>query len=234
MKACSALSIAAFSSPRNLYAFKEKNSRFRIGTCDWSIKMPLSTKSFHFAKQNGMQGIQYSFDAPGNGLDLRDKKNRDTIRATVKETGVAISSLGIGLLNKVPLSSTTEGEKLVVECIETMATMMKEAESFNDRELATKVSPNIVLLAFFNKGDINGKPELIESVIKKLKRIAPLAEKHGITLALETTLNEKDHRHILDSVGSSAVKVYYDTGNSAKMGYDIYSEIKSLGTENIC
>ena len=38
----------------------------------------------------------------------------------------------------------------------------------------------------------------------------------------------------MQSVGSPAVKVYYDTANSARMGYDIYAEIESLGAENIC
>ena len=207
--------------------------QFRIGTCDWSIKMPLSVDSFHFAKRNGLQGIQYSFDVPGKGLDLRKRENRDTIRKTVKETGVAVSSLGLGVLNKIPLATTEEAEKLVVECIETMALLKEEAAALEDRELAAKVSPEIVLLAFFGKADINGRPDRMQVVIEKLKRVAPLAEKHGFTLAIESLLNEADHRHILRSVNSPALKVYYDTANSARMGYDIYREIKSLGAENI-
>ena len=212
---------------------QEAISQFRIGTCDWSIKMPLSVDSFHFAKRNGLQGIQYSFDVPGKGLDLRKRENRDTIRKTVRETGVAVSSLGLGVLNKIPLATTEEAEKLVVECIETMALLKEEAAALEDRELAAKVSPEIVLLAFFGKADINGRPDRMQVVIEKLKRVAPLAEKHGFTLAIESLLNEADHRHILRSVNSPALKVYYDTANSARMGYDIYREIKSLGAENI-
>ena len=212
---------------------QEAISQFRIGTCDWSIKMPLSVDSFHFAKRNGLQGIQYSFDVPGKGLDLRKRENRDTIRKTVRETGVAVSSLGLGVLNKIPLATTEEAEKLVVECIETMALLKEEAAALKDRELAAKVSPDIVLLAFFGKADINGRPDRMQVVIEKLKRVAPLAEKHGFTLAIESLLNEADHRHILRSVNSPALKVYYDTANSARMGYDIYREIKSLGAENI-
>ena len=91
-----------------------------------------------------------------------------------------------------------------------------------------------MLLAFFGVADINGEPELIATVIEKLKRVAPLAEKHGFVLGLETLLNEADHRHIMTSVGSPAVKVYYDTANSTRMGYDIYKEIESLGVQSIC
>jgi L-ribulose-5-phosphate 3-epimerase len=228
------IGIAALS-PSQLFAEKPVSAGgFRVGTCDWSIQMPLSVDSFHFAKHNGLQGIQYSFDVVGKGLDLRVREHRDTLRKTVQKTGVAVSSLVIGALNKIPFASTAEGEKLVVECIETMGALKQEAAELADRDLAAKVSPAIVLLAFFNKGDINGKPDLIENVIEKLKRVAPLAEQQGVTLALETQLSEADHRHILDSVGSPAVKVYYDTANSARMGYDIYREIESLGAKNIC
>lgn len=208
--------------------------RFRIGTCDWSVRMALTRESFYYGKRIGLQGIQYSFDEAGKGLDLREEVNRQIIRQTVKETGVGISSLGIALLNKVPYATTDEGEQLVIDCIETMAKLKEEATLLNDPELAARVSPNIVLLGFFNKGDINGKPDLIEKVIEKLKRLAPKAEEHGIVLGLETLLNEKDHRYIIDSVGSPAVKVYYDTGNAARMGYDIYKEMESLGTAYIC
>ncbi|MDF2376748.1 MAG: sugar phosphate isomerase/epimerase [Verrucomicrobiales bacterium] len=214
-------------------AQQEQGHAFKIGTCDWSIKMPLSIDAFQFARRNKLGGIQYSFDEVGKGLDLRALESRKIIRATVKETGVAIPSLGIGLLNRIPLATTDEAEQLVVECLETMANLKKEAAKLEDRDLAAKVSPRVVLLAFFGKADINGQPERIKAVIEKLKRVAPLAERHGFTLALETLLNEADHRHIIDSVGSPAVKVYYDTANSARMGYDIYKEIESLGVESI-
>ncbi len=209
-------------------------SDFRIGTCDWSIKMPLTVESFRFAQRNGLSGIQYSFDVKGKGLDLRLRENRVILRRAVKETGVAVSSMGIGALNRIPLATSVQSEQLVVECIETMVKLKAEAAELNDRDLAARVSPDIVLLAFFGKADINGKPDLMDVVIEKLKRLAPLAEKHGITLGLETLLNETDHRRILDRVGSPAVQIYYDTANSARMGYDIYREIASLGTESIC
>lgn len=233
MTSCTLTIMIALSASHS-FAQQKEDPSYRIGTCDWSIKMPLSVESFRFARRNQLHGIQYSFDVKGKGLDLRLFENRETLRAIVKETGVAVSSLGIGALNKIPLATTDEGEQLVVECIETMARLKAEAEALEDRDLAAKVSPNIVLLAFFGKADINGDPARIKVVIAKLKRLAPLAQKHGFTLALESLLNEADHRHILDSVGSSAVKVYYDTANSARMGYDIYAELKSLGTQDIC
>lgn len=216
----------------------ESNSRhtsnYRIGTCDWSIKMKVSEDSFRFAQEIGLDGIQYSFDAEGLGLDLRTRENRDKLRSIVKKTGVGVSSLGIGLLNKVPLATMDEADELVADCLEAMIKLKEEAAKLEDRELAAMVSPNIVLLAFFGKADLNGNEERMQTVIQKLKRFAPLAEKHGFVLGIESLLSEADHRRIMDEVGSPAVKVYYDTANSARMGYDIYEEIKSLGVEHIC
>ena len=208
-------------------------AKFRIGICDWSIGQRGKLAAFDRAKKAGLAGVQVTFGAKGVGIDLRTRAGRDALRSSVESTGVSVSSLGIGLLNKIPLASTDKGEQLVVECIKAMALLNEEAAALEDRELARKVSPKTVLLAFFGKGDINGQPDLIESVIIKLKRLAPAAERHGITMAIESLLSESDLRHIMDSVGSPAIKVYYDTANSARMGYDIYGEIESLGAQNI-
>ena len=60
----------------------------KIGTCDWSIQMPMSRDSFEFAQRNGLSGIQYSFDWRGRAL-ICGCENRDTIRATIKKQASA-------------------------------------------------------------------------------------------------------------------------------------------------
>lgn len=120
------------------------------------------------------------------------------------------------------------------ECIEAMAAMKNEAAGLDEADLAAKVAPGIVLLAFFGEGDINGQKHLLNATVEKLKRIAPAAEKHGLTLGIESWLSEDDHRYLMEGVASPAVKVYYDVANANKMGYDVYEEIRSLGRESIC
>ncbi len=66
-----------------------------------------------------------------------------------------------------------------------------------------------------------------------LKEAAAKAEKQGITIGLENYLSAEDNLKILDRVGSPAVKVYYDVGNSTDKGHDIYKEIPLLG-KRIC
>ena len=119
---------------------------YQVGTCDWTIRMAGQLEAFDFAQANGLKGIQFSFAEAGNNIDLRNRADRDKFRAAVKRTGVACSSLGIAVLNKIPLSNTDAGEQLVVDCIIAMAKLKAEAAELDDPEFAAMVSPNIVLL----------------------------------------------------------------------------------------
>ena len=53
----------------------------------------------------------------------------------------------------------------------------------------------------------------VDHFVAVLKRVAPKAEKRGVTIGLENWLSADDHRRLLDRIGSPAVKVYYDVGN---------------------
>lgn len=196
----------------------EAKRGFKIGACDWSIGKGHDLAALEVGKKIGLDGIQVSFGAPGARYDLRKEEVRAEYAAAEKKHGVTIASLAMGILNQIPYSSDPNAEKWVRECVEVMP----------------KMGQKIVLLAFFGKGDIKDKPDLTREVISRLKKVAPAAEQAGVILGLETWLSAEEHMHIIDSVGSPAVQVYYDTANSNKMGYDIYKEIRHLGGKNIC
>lgn len=91
------------------------------------------------------------------------------------------------------------------------------------------------MLAFFGDNDLKNDPKGKEVVISKLKEVMPEAQKQGITFGLESWLSAAEHMYIIDKVASPNLKVYYDTANSLKMGYDIYEEILWLGKKGqIC
>ena len=92
----------------------------------------------------------------------------------------------------------------------------------------------VILLAIFGEGDIKGDEAGTREVIRRLKIAAPVAEKAGVILGIESWLSAEEHVEILDAVGSPNVQVYYDVANSHKMGYDIYEEIRWLGKARIC
>ncbi|MFT5468142.1 MAG: L-ribulose-5-phosphate 3-epimerase [Verrucomicrobiales bacterium] len=205
----------------------------RISACDWSIGMKQTPEALKLAQQIGLDGVEVSF-SDGGEFDLRKREVRKTYYETSRKTGVVIASLAMGVLNQRPFATDPDSPKWVADCIETMATMKAEAFEMSDDKLASRVAPSVVLLAFFGKGDINGKPELMKATIERLKRLAPQAEKAGVVLGLETRLNADDHLEILTAVDSPSVKVYYDTRNMADMGYPLLEDIRKIGGENLC
>ncbi|MEZ6076933.1 MAG: sugar phosphate isomerase/epimerase family protein [Pirellulaceae bacterium] len=205
-------------SPSWLCLANDEQRRFKIGACDWSIGRGGQLSALELAKQIGLDGVQVSFGKPGDEYDLRSENIRRQYEQAVETHGVQISSLAMGVLNRVPYASDKNAERWVEECVEVMP----------------KLRQQIVLLAFFDNGDIKGKPQLQTEVIRRLKEVVPQAEKAGVVLGLETWLSADEHLRILDAVGSPAVQVYYDTANMEKQGYDIYKEIRQLGRERIC
>ncbi len=201
-----------------LFAGAKKKRLFKIGACDWSIGKTLSVASMEAAKKLGLDGVQVSFDRPGKGADLRKEEVRKQYKEVARKHGVRIASLAMGVLNHVPYATSPEAERWVEECIAVLP----------------KLGVKVVLLAFFGRGDLKGKPELVKKVIQRLKKVAPKAEKAGVVLGIETYLNVDEHIRILDAVGSPAVQVYYDVANMNVKGYDIYKEIRKLGRKRIC
>ena len=206
-------------------SFAAKQAGFPIGACDWSIGAKQDIRAFEVAQQIGLEGLQVSFSTPGSEYDLRDKKVREQYYRRSEETGVRIASLGMGILNKMPLATHPEAIQWVAEAIEVMAKMRKERPC---------QAPEVCLLAFFGKGNINGQPERMEAVAKKLKTIIRQAEDAGVIFGIESLMSADDHLKIIDAVGSKSLQVYYDTANSNRMGYNIYDEVLQLGAERIC
>ena len=206
-------------------SFAAPSKRFPIGACDWCLQKKQDIAAFEVAKKIGLEGIQVSFSTPGSDFDLRDKVVREKYYKRVDETGIRIASLGMGILNQEPLATNPESIDWVADAVETMVAMKEERSD---------LAPTICLLAFFGNGDINGKPDLMDAVIEKLKTVASKAEANGIELGLESLLSADDHLKIIEGVGSAAIQVYYDTANSNRMGYDIYEEVVQIGSERIC
>jgi sugar phosphate isomerase/epimerase len=187
--------------------------KVRFGVCDWTIEKPGDPAALETAAEFSLDGVQVSLNPKGESLALLDKDFQQAYLAITEKRGVEIASFCLGELNDVPLKSDPRAERWVAEGIE-IASAMKVA---------------IILVPFFGKGDLKNDPAGVESVIAALKRLTPKAEKAGVILALESWLSAEDNLKIMAAVGSPAVAVYYDVGNSQEAGFDIGREIRLLG-----
>lgn len=189
----------------------EARRRFKIGACEWSLRKG-DPSSLEVAKQIGLDGVQVNLGSVGNDLHLRQPAVQQAYRDAAKKTGVEISSLALAELNNVPLKNDPRAEGWLADSLVVLKQM----------------NLNIVLVAAFGKGDLVGDQAGIDHTVEVLRKQAPKAEQAGVIFGLENYLSAEENLEIIRRVGSPAVQVYYDVGNSTDKGYDIYQEIRML------
>jgi sugar phosphate isomerase/epimerase len=183
-------------------AAAESTAHYPIGACDWSIGKMADPTGLALAKEIGLDGLQVSLGTEANDMHLRrEEVQRQYLKAS-EETGVKIASLAIGELNRVPYKSDPQTIDWVSDSV----------------DVAHALGCRVVLLAFFGNGDLKGDKKGTDEVVRRLRDVAPKAEEKGVTLGIESWLSADEHLDIIERVGSSAVKVYYDVANSHKMG----------------
>jgi sugar phosphate isomerase/epimerase len=214
-QATAALAFGSTWAP--LLAEPEKR-HFRIGACDWSLGKLADPESFAIAREIGLDGVQVSLGTASDDMKLRKPEVQQQFKEAARRAGVQIASLAIGELNSVPFKSDPRTNDWVRDSVPVM------------QALGLKV----VLLAFFGQGDLAGDAAGTDEVVRRLKTVAPAAEKAGVVFGLESWLSADDTLRIMDRVGSPAVKMYYDVCNSTDRGYDVPREIRRLGKDRIC
>ena len=206
------LAAAAFSPLRHRLAAGVE-PRFQIGACDWSIGRQADPAAMELAKEVGLDGVQVSLGTLANDMHLRRPEVQQRYKDAANQSGVEVLSLAIGELNNIPYKSDPRTIPWVSDGIEVCRAM----------------NCRVILLAFFHKNDLRDDKPGTDETVRRLKEVAPKAEKMGILLGIESWLSAEDHLRLIDRVGSRAVKVYYDVANSTERGYEIFKEIRWLG-----
>ncbi len=208
--------LAAAALAREAFSEEKVVPRIRLSACDWSLGSS-GPAGLEFAKRCTLDGLEVSPGGAADKLQVSDHKYREQLKAKCKETGVAVSSVAMGLLNSFPLATDPRGPAWLEQCIEATADL----------------GATNILLAFFGAGDLRKnkdelKADAVDAVVGRLKDAAPKAEKAGVVLGLENYLTAKQNLAIIERVGSRAVQVYYDARNSADVGHDPAAEIREL------
>jgi len=191
---------------------------FKIGICDWSLGRIAQPEAFAVAKRMGADGVQVDFGMEEDDLPVLHKLClQKKYMREAKKQGMEIASFGMVALGWAPYKSDPRWLKWIKEGIDVSADM----------------GVGVILIPFFGERDLSDDKEGRLIVAQKLARVSIQAERAGVVLGLESWMSAEQNMEIIDRVGSSAVQVYYDVGNSKKKGYDIYKEIRALGN-HIC
>jgi sugar phosphate isomerase/epimerase len=139
---------------------------------------------------------------------------QQSYREAAKRTGLEIASLAIGEMTNVPLKRDPRAAQWLADSI----------------DVCKALGMTVTMPGCFGAGYLDmSRTSEIDHLVGVLKDVAPKAEKQGVVIGVENYLSAADNMRIIDRVGSPAIKVYYDVGNSTDKGRDILKEIRTLG-----
>jgi L-ribulose-5-phosphate 3-epimerase len=180
---------------------------FRIGSC---------TLGLSDAKKAGIDGVELRVGDPADRLRIAEPAVLQQYRDEMKETGLVVSSLMMGLLNQCPLASDPRAPAWLEQSI----------------DAAHDLGAKVILVAFFGKGDLQQdgrvKKAEVEVVVQRIKAAAPRAKEAGVILGIENRLSARQNADVLEQIGHDSVGIYYDVGNLTNLGYDVPEEIRFL------
>jgi sugar phosphate isomerase/epimerase len=177
-----------------------------------------------FAKELGLEGVEieaHDGREIGESLDCMNADAQKRYLDEAQKTGVAVSSVCMGHMNSYPVWDDPRAKAWIEGTIDATAAL----------------GAKHILVPFFGKADLRAqgsdRPDAAkrEKSIAVLKACAPRAEAKGVALCIESYLEASDAMAMAKAVGSPAVRVYYDFGNSSVRGYDVPKEIRTLGKD---
>ncbi len=189
---------------------------FKIGAPEWSLRKA-DPSCFEVARDIGLDGVQVDLGSVRDQMHLRQPAVQQAYLAAARQSGLKISSMALAELNIIPLKSEP---RAAIWLLDSFA-------------VAQALGVKVILVAQFFRGELKGDKAGIDRTVDLLTELGPRAEKAGVILGLENYLSAPENLDILQRVGSPAVQVYYDVGNSTDKGYDIYQEIRTL-KDRIC
>jgi L-ribulose-5-phosphate 3-epimerase len=196
--------------------------QYKIGVIDLMILKRQKLGAFQLTKDIGADGVEVDMGGLGTRPTFDNKLLTDSIRRQfmdkAKELQLEIPSLAMTGYYAQSFCERPAFIQSVQDCIATMQLMQ-------------------VKIAFLPLGvqcDLLRRPELRDSVVSRLKIAGKMAAAAGVVIGIETPLSATEQLKLLKDIGSPAIKIYFNFADALNAGRDLYKELQTLGTKNIC
>lgn len=136
----------------------------------------------------------------------------------MKRTGVFVKTVCADYFMEAPLHSDRAE---VVE--ESVLVLQRLIDSLK------KIGGTDIVIPCVDQSSFNRFRGGLERFVSVLNSVLPGAAKAGINLSLETDLDPENFSRLIDRFKSDYIKVNYDTGNSASLGYNPVEEFAAYG-----
>ena len=170
---------------------------------------------FYIAKELGFSQIEFILDFNDVELNpLMSKAGIKEIRKLISQTGVTVKSVCADYFMEAPFHSNHQKQSEKV-----LKRLIKNAKELDIIDI---VIPCVDQSSLKTEDDV-------KMFVSSVKKALDLAEKSNININFETDLNPKDFKNLLSKFSSKNIKVNYDIGNSAALGYKPKDEFKAYG-----
>lgn len=173
---------------------------------------------FALAKEAGADFIEWIFEwktEPDNPLSADESVNQ--MRSLSESSGVSISSVCADYFMEKPLLGVSSGEMRAR--IDKLSWLLKTCSGLGVGRIVIPFVDNSSMKSEQDKG----------AALEALGAVLPDAEALNIELHLETDFGPEDFRKFLDRLPHPLLKVNYDSGNSASLGFSHDEELDAYG-----
>ena len=178
--------------------------------------------AFQLTREIGADGVEVDMGSLGKNetfqSQLADPQVRQQFLDTARGLGLEICSLAMSGFYAQSFAERPTVLRMVQDCIDTM----------------TAMKVKVAFLPLGVPGDLTKHPELRPAVVERLKAIAPKAEQAEVVIGIETALDAAGEVKLLEEIGSSAIRSYFNFSNAVQNGRDLIAELRTLGKERIC
>jgi hexulose-6-phosphate isomerase len=176
-------------------------------------------EEFASASAVPLDGLEWIYDLHGlNANPLETESGLARMKELSARHHVTIHSLCADYFMDLPLLRVTDGQHR--ERLDRLHWLVRRCE---------RAGIQRVVLPFVDSSRIETLAET-DLVIQCLRAVLPTAEVCGIELHLETALAPTPFGALLDRLNHPLIKVNYDSGNSASLGYHPREEFQAYGS----
>jgi len=175
-------------------------------------------EEFARAQELGMTAIEWIYDSHGDGFNpLENSAGIARIKELSRRHGVMVRSVCADYLMENAFAAADEnGANNWIACLQWLLNQCAQA------------GIERIVLPFVDNAALRSQPEKVRAAAA-LKAVLPDAERHAIELHLETDLGPHEFAQFLALAAHALIKVNYDSGNSASLGYNVLEEYSAYG-----
>jgi L-ribulose-5-phosphate 3-epimerase len=175
-------------------------------------------QEFVIAKQIGISYIEFILDYEEHHLNpLMTNSGIEEINCIIQKTGVGVKSICADFFMDAPIHSIDES--VSNKSVEVLLRLIVNASELGIKDIV------IPCVDHSSLKDLSDQRRLIANLFKPIE----LASELEVNLALETDLSPTSFLNLLEQFDSEVIKVNYDVGNSAALGFNMVEEFELYG-----